>query len=310
MELTVVAKNQVASEVVLIALAAADGSRLPDWTPGAHVDLLLPNGMVRQYSLCGDRWNAHLYQLAVSRKSGGRGGSVYVNDCLKVGDTVVVGGVRNNFNLAPSQRYLFIAGGIGITPIVPMIKQAEMMATDWRLFYTGRSRQSMAFQGELAGCGDRVWVVPRDERNPVSLQSWLGPVDEAAKVYFCGPARLMADVSQLCANWPEHSLRSERFAAAPLPAPARSLPFKVVLASTGVTVTVQPGISVLEAIRRAGLNVLSGCQQGLCGTCDTTVLAGFPDHRDSVLSDHDREAGDCMLICVSRSRSTRLVLDL
>jgi ferredoxin-NADP reductase len=296
---------------VALTLEHPAGRRLPDWTPGAHLDLVLPGGLTRQYSLCGDRWDAFSYRVAVLREPDSRGGSAYVHGELAEGDLVAIGGPRNNFALAPSERYLFVAGGIGITPLLPMIHQAELLGADWRLLYGGRTRRSMAFTGELARHGDRVTLAPQDEHGLLDLERWLpeqpGP---DLKVYCCGPAGLLEAVERRCAGWPAGRLRTERFAAADLGAPARNEPFEVELRRSGVSVTVTPGQSVLEAINRAGIGVLSSCRQGLCGTCETGVLEGEPDHRDALLDDAERAAADCMIVCVSRARSDRLVLDL
>ncbi|MEV5828927.1 PDR/VanB family oxidoreductase [Spirillospora sp. NPDC052242] len=307
-ELRVVAKTAAADGVVALTLARADGGRLPDWAPGAHIDLVLPNGVTRQYSLCGDRWDAHAYRIGVLREPDGRGGSAFVHDELAVGDRVAIGGPRNNFRLVPADRYLFVAGGIGITPLLPMARTAELLGIRWRLLYGGRTRASMAFVDELERFGDRVEVVPQDERGPLDLDGRLGGCDPATKVYCCGPAGLLAAVEE---RWtgPRGSLRTERFAARD-GGPARDEPFEVRLERSGVTVTVPPGRSVLDAIGGAAAGVLSSCRQGLCGTCGTTVLDGEPDHRDSILDDDERAAGDCMFPCVSRSRTERLVLDL
>ncbi|MFD0476733.1 PDR/VanB family oxidoreductase [Nonomuraea thailandensis] len=263
--------------------------------------------MTRQYSLCGDRWDPHAYRIGVLREPDGRGGSAYVHDELAVGDTVAIGGPRNNFPLAPSERYLFVAGGIGITPLLPMIYQAELLGADWRLLYGGRTRASMAFMGELARYGSRVEVVPQDERGLLDLPAELPP---DTKVYCCGPAGLLDAMERHAAGWPAGTLRTERFVAKDLGVPARAEPFEVELRRTGTTVTVTSGRSVLQAINDAGVNVLSSCRQGLCGTCETTVLAGEVDHRDALLDDAERAVGDCMFVCVSRARSDRLVLDL
>ncbi len=308
--LRVTAKDVVADGVVVLTLARPDGARLPDWTPGAHVDLVLPGGVTRQYSLCGDRFDAFRYRVGVLREPEGRGGSAYVHDTLAVGDAVPVGGPRNNFPLVPSQRYLFLAGGIGITPLLPMVHQADLLGADWTLVYGGRRRASMAFLGELAGYGDRVHVVPQDEQGLLDLPRWLGAVREGVRVYCCGPAPLLDAVETACAHWPPHTLRTERFTPKELPAPVRDEPFAVELARTGTTVTVTRDRTVLEAVRSVGVDVLSSCRQGTCGTCETDVLAGVPEHRDSILGDAEREAGDCMFPCVSRSLGDRLVLDL
>ncbi|MGY0064278.1 PDR/VanB family oxidoreductase [Streptomyces sp. LZ34] len=309
--LTVTAKERAAEGVVSLTLEHPDGARLPDWTPGSHIDLVLPDGATRQYSLCGDRWDAHTYRIAVLREPGGRGGSASVHDRLSPGDRVGVGGPRNHFPLVPSEKYLFIAGGIGITPLLPMVRQAELLGVDWQLLYGGRTRASMAFREELtAAYGDRVHIVPQDELGLLDLAAWLDTPRPDTKVYCCGPAPLLTAVGAACAAWPPYALRVERFTAAAQTAPVREAPFEVELRRTGRTVAVTPDISVLEAVRRAGAEVLSSCEQGTCGTCLTPVLEGQPDHRDSVLTDHERAANDCMFLCVSRSCGDRLVLDL
>nr|WP_229828750.1 PDR/VanB family oxidoreductase [Streptomyces massasporeus] len=309
--LTVAAKDPVAEGVVSLTLAHPDGARLPDWTPGSHIDLVLPDGTTRQYSLCGDRWDAHTYRIAVLREPSGRGGSAYVHDRLSPGDRVGVGGPRNHFPLVPSEKYLFIAGGIGITPLLPMVRQAELLGTEWQLLYGGRTRASMAFREELtAAYGERVHVVPQDELGLLDLAAWLGTPRADTKVYCCGPAPLVAAVERVCTPWPPYALRVERFTATAQAAPVREAPFEVELRRTGRTVTVTPDVSVLDAVRSAGADVLSSCEQGSCGTCMTPVLEGQPDHRDAVLADHERAANDCMLLCVSRSCGDRLILDL
>ena len=309
-ELAVVGKEVVADGVVTVVLARPDGGRLPDWAPGAHIDVTLATGATRQYSLCGDRWDAHTYRIGVLREPAGRGGSAYVHDELAVGDVVAFGGPRNNFALVPSPRYLFVAGGIGITPLLPMVRQADLLGADWRLLYGGRTRTSMAFLDELAPYGDRVQVVPQDEFGLLDLPAFLGGPRPGVAIYSCGPAPLLAAMETACAGWPPNTLRTERFVGEELGGPVRTAPFEVELARTGGTVTVTPDKTVLEAVSAAGVDVLSSCRQGICGTCETTVLDGVPDHRDALLDDAERQANDCMFICVSRARSDRLVLDL
>jgi ferredoxin-NADP reductase len=303
-------KTAQSADVLTLTLVHPDGHRLPDWTPGSHIDLVLPNGLTRQYSLCGSRWDSHSYRVGVLREPAGRGGSAFVHDELRPGDVVGVGGPRNNFPLVPAPRYLFIAGGIGITPLLAMVHQADLIGADWRLLYGGRRRGSMAFLDELAGYGDRVRVVPQDECGLLPIAEFLGAPRPDTRVYCCGPAPLLAAVEAACADWPPHALRTERFVADDRGAPAREGPFEVRLARTGTTVTVGPGESVLDAVQATGVEVLSSCRQGVCGTCETGVVDGRPDHRDSLLDDDERAAGDCMYICVSRSCTDRLVLDL
>ena len=308
--LRVTAKQVQSDGVLTLELAALSGGRLRDWTPGSHIDLVLPNGLTRQYSLCGDRFDAFRYRVGVLREPAGRGGSAFVHDELAVGDLVGVGGPRNNFALVPSEQYLFVAGGIGITPLLPMIRQADLLGADWRLLYGGRRRASMAFLDELAGYGDRVQVVPEDEFGLLDLRGFLGEPRDGVRLYCCGPAPLLAAMEATCVDWPPYALRTERFVADERSAPVRNAPFEVELARTGTTLTVTLGETVLDAVGSAGVDVLSSCRQGICGTCETTVLAGEPDHRDTLLDDDERAAGDCMYICVSRSCSDRLVLDL
>jgi ferredoxin-NADP reductase len=308
--LRVTAKEVQADGVLTLELAAPSGGRLRDWTPGSHIDLVLPNGLTRQYSLCGDRFDPFRYRVGVLREPAGRGGSAFVHDELAVGDLVGVGGPRNNFPLVPSEQYLFVAGGIGITPLLPMIDQARRLGADWRLLYGGRRRASMAFRDELGPHGDRVLLRPEDEFGLLDLRGFLGEPRDGVRLYCCGPAPLLAAMEAVAAEWPPHALRTERFVADERAAPVRSTPFEVELARTGVTVTVSTGATVLDAVGAAGVDVLSSCRQGICGTCETTVLAGEPDHRDTLLDDDERAAGDCMYICVSRASSDRLVLDL
>jgi ferredoxin-NADP reductase len=303
-------KTPVAEGVVTLTLTAPDGGRLPDWTPGAHVDLVLDNGLTRQYSLCGDRWDASSYRVGVLLEPTSRGGSSYVHEQLRPGHLVGLGGPRNNFPLVPAESYLFVAGGIGITPILPMVEQAELLGADWQLLYGGRQRSSMAFLDELAGYGDRVQVRPQDECGLLDLAGFLGAPRPGTPVYGCGPGPLLAALEAACTGWPARALHTERFVAAERGAPVRTTAFDVELHRSGRTLTVTPDVSVLEALAAAGVEVLSSCRQGTCGTCETTVLAGQPDHRDSLLDDEERAAGDCMYPCVSRSCSDRLVLDL
>lgn len=310
LELTVTAKERIAREVVALTLTHTGGRRLPDWAPGAHLDLILPNGLTRQYSLCGDRWNPYHYRIGVLRERVGRGGSAYVHDTLEVGDTVSVGGPRNNFRLAPGGPYLFIAGGIGITPILPMITQADRLGCQWKLGYTGRSRTTMAFLDELAAYGEQVSVWANDEDGIADVRTWIDGCSEDTLVYCCGPAGLIEAVRGHCAQRSSGRLRVERFVADAPTTSVRDRPFDVVLSRSGRTVKVEPTQSILDALATAGVSVLSSCRQGVCGTCEIAVLSGQPDHRDSILDDAERASEDCMFVCVSRSRSAQLTLDL
>ena len=307
-DVRVAAKRVEADGVVSLTLHDVGGRALPPWTPGAHVDLILGDAPTRQYSLCGDPADHGEYRVGVLRDPNGRGGSLHVHDRLRTGDVVRIRGPRNNFELAPAPRYLFIAGGIGITPILTMIRSAEAAGAQWRLVYGGRQRASMAFLDELARYGERVTVQPQDEVGLLDLDTLLGEPFDDTLVYCCGPEPLLAAVEERCR--PRRALHVERFSAKPLTAPARTDAFDVVLTRSELTLTVPPDRSILQVVEDAGVGVLSSCAEGTCGTCETSVLAGEPDHRDSVLTEDDRQRGDCMMICVSRSCSPQLVLDL
>ncbi|MDN5916386.1 MAG: cytochrome P450/oxidoreductase [Pseudonocardia sp.] len=307
---TVVAKESAAEGVVTLALRTADGSPLPEWKPGAHADLMLNGAPTRQYSLCGDPADTTTWRLGVLREADGRGTSRHVHDALSVGDTVALCGPRNNFPLACARRYLFVAGGIGITAILPMIAAVDAPGADWHLLYGGRRRASMAFLDELAGYGDRVTVAPQDEVGLLDLDAPLETPREDTLVYCCGPEPLLAAVEQRCAAWPSGTLHVERFSPKPVGEPQRAEAFEVELARSGMTLEVPPESSVLDVVESAGATVLSSCAEGTCGTCETRVLDGAVDHRDSVLDERERSRNDCMMICVSRACSDRLVLDL
>jgi ferredoxin-NADP reductase len=300
----------VAEGVVNLTLRAADHQLLPQWTPGAHIDLVLGGGLTRQYSLCGDPSDQRSWQVAVLREPAGRGGSAHVHDRLGIGAPVRVRGPRNHFPLLDASRYLFIAGGIGITPILPMIAAADAAGTPWQLVYGGRRRTCMAFLDRLAGYGDRVAVWPQDEVGLPDLDALLGRPRAGTMVYCCGPQPLLAAVQQRCAAWPAGALRLERFAPKPVQEGSVDANFEVELRRSGRTFAVAAGTSILQVVEEAGIGILSSCREGTCGTCETGVLAGRPDHRDSVLTAAERSANDVMMICVSRCHGPRLVLDL
>ncbi|MEU0529470.1 PDR/VanB family oxidoreductase [Amycolatopsis tolypomycina] len=300
LELLVEAKENLADGVVALTLRAPGGP-LPHWEPGAHIDLRLPDGVVRQYSLCGDPADSSAYRVAVLREPDGRGGSAYVHDKLAAGDRIEVDGPRNHFALVDAERYLFIAGGIGITPILPMLDRA---GTDWHLVYGGRTRGSMAFTEELARHGDRVTFRPQDEHGLLDLPSLLADVRPGTAVYCCGPEPLLAAVEALGPA----DLHVERFTARADEGPREA--FEVELAGSGRVLPVPADRSILEVVEEAGVSVLSSCREGTCGTCETGVLGGEPDHRDSVLTADERLENEVMMLCVSRACSPRLVLDL
>jgi ferredoxin-NADP reductase len=312
-DLVVHRRHAAANGVVAVELADPQGGDLPAWEPGAHIDLLLDEGLVRQYSLCGDPRDPKIWRVGVLLDPQSRGGSRHVHENLFPGSSVRVRGPRNHFALVDSPRYLFIAGGIGITPIIPMIDSAQQAASDWALIYLGRSRTTMAFADTLADTyGDRVTLWPDDERGRFDLDTALKEPAEQTLVYCCGPEPLLTAVEEQCSHWPEGSLHIERFApkAPAEPAAAALQTFQVVCQRSAVTVEVSGETSILEALEDADVPILSSCLEGICGTCEATVLEGTPDHRDSMLTDAERACGNKILTCVSRSCSEKLVLDL
>ncbi|MFG2502240.1 PDR/VanB family oxidoreductase [Streptomyces sp. NPDC048441] len=311
LDLTLVRKESLAEGVVRLSLTHPVGERLPAWSPGAHIDLMLGPDLVRQYSLCGDPGDAALLQVAVLREPEGRGGSQYVHDTLAEGDTVRVSGPRNHFQLIDSPRYLFIAGGIGITPVLPMIAAADQRGADWWLVYGGRNRATMAFAEQLTKDHPRrVELRPQDETGLLDLDGLLGSPAADTLIYCCGPEPLLNAVEQRSASWPEGTLHTERFAPKARLDDTASNSFEVELSRSGITVTVAPDKSVLQSVEEAGVQVLSSCQEGTCGTCETVVIEGRVDHRDSLLTSAEQACNDTMFICVSRAACPRLVLDL
>lgn len=310
-DLVVARKETVADGVVRLILRDRENRPLPEWEPGAHIDLLLDEKLQRQYSLCGDPADRSTLTVAILREPNGRGGSAHVHDRLTEGDTVRVRGPRNNFALVEAPRYLFVAGGIGITPILPMVAAAERRGAEWRLVYGGRKRASMAFADALVDSyGDRVELRPEDETGLLPLDTLLATPEPETAVYCCGPEPLLTAVEQRCAAWPPGALHVERFTPKEGADAGPKQAFEVELALSGVTLPVPPEKSILEVVEDAGIAVLSSCQEGTCGTCETEVREGVPDHRDSLLTDEERESGETMMICVSRSCGPRLVLEL
>ncbi|OZM74843.1 oxidoreductase [Amycolatopsis antarctica] len=306
LRLVVTAVREEADGVRGLTLSAPDGRVLPRWRPGAHLDLVLPSGRVRQYSLCGDRNRAREYRIAVRRIDRG-GASGEIHQSLRAGDPLVVRGPRNAFPFVAAQRYLFVAGGIGITPILPMVRAAAAAGADWRLVYCGRSRSSLPFLGELAGSDTgRVWVRTDDDYGiPASGAELLEHAPDGATVYCCGPIPMITGLRLDLPASRARSLHFERFSAPPI---SGGRTFEVELARTGRVLTVPADRSALDVVRTAKPDVAYSCRQGFCGTCRTRVLDGEPDHRDHTLTQEQRADG--MLLCVSRADGGRLVLDL
>jgi ferredoxin-NADP reductase len=305
----VVAHDQ---DVIALTLVAPDRGALPRWHPGAHIDVHLPSDRVRQYSLCGDHDTTDAYRIAVRRIPDGGGGSLEMHE-LTIGSTLTTSGPRNAFPLAvpgygsPTRRLRFIAGGIGITPILPMLAQAQRMGVEWSMVYAGRSRDSLPFLDELARFGERVEIRTDDESGVPSAAELLGDCPDGTTVYACGPAPALTAIRAELAGRDDVELHFERFAAAPV---VDGHAFTVSIGSSGATIRVGADETLLSALKKSGVHAPYSCQQGFCGTCRTRVLSGTVEHRDTLLTDPERAAG-MMLVCVSRaSGDQELILDL
>ncbi|WP_456844266.1 PDR/VanB family oxidoreductase [Cellulomonas sp. P5_C6] len=298
------ARTTVADGVVALDLEPVNGRPLPPWTPGSHIDLLLGDGVERQYSLCGDPADRGTYRVAVLREPDGRGGSVAAH-ALAVGDTLRLRGPRNHFAFSPDGPTVFVAGGIGITPVLSMLAAASTAGVDWTLHYAGRSRTTMAFVDRLvADHPGQVQVYAADEGRRLDVSAvTAGP---AGQVFCCGPRRLLEAVE--ASAEPGWAVHTERFEAREFGPPVWSQPFDVELALSGTTLTVPPGRSILEVVEDSGAVVVSSCRAGTCGSCETPVLEGVVEHRDSVIGPGG--SGTTMMICVSRAACPTLVLEL
>ncbi|MFB6959019.1 PDR/VanB family oxidoreductase [Streptomyces sp. NPDC056309] len=300
--LKVAAREDAADGVIALTLVDPAGNPLPAWSPGAHVDVHLTDGTIRQYSLCSAPTDLSHYRVGVLRVPDGRGGSQRVHDELHPGVLLPVSAPRNQFALdEDADEYVLIAGGIGVTPLLPMAARLTALGRPWRMLYAGRSRTTMAFLGELPS-GD-VTLAFEDEGGRPDLAAYLAP-HPTATVYACGPSGLLDAVQELHPG-PVHT---ERFTADQPSGDANT--FTVVLARSGAEVLVPAGQSVLDAVRATGAPVSSSCEMGICGTCETKVVAGTPEHHDNLLTPEEQATGNTMMICVSRSAGARLVLDL
>ena len=295
-----------ATGILSIKFGKPDGSVFPTWLPGSHITLHLPNGMKRQYSLCGDATERNLLQISVLNSPDSRGGSKWIHENVKVGTELKVSGPNNHFELEPANKYFFVAGGIGITPIKSMVESLPANR-NWQLLYLGRSRSTMAFAQELENqFGSKVIVHAEDERRTrADLNSYLGNFD--GQVYTCGPETLLTALTELV---PAERLHFERFSAVDRSSEFVALDYEVELKRSGQKFEVKSNQNLLRQISKHGGSVISSCGEGVCGTCEVRVLAGEPMHLDSVMSDSDKDEIGVMYPCVSRSRSAKLVLDI
>ncbi|MFD2416295.1 PDR/VanB family oxidoreductase [Amycolatopsis pigmentata] len=302
MQLTILDRaEQVADDVLSLVLRSTDGPLAP-WEPGAHIDLVLPNWLHRSYSLCGDPADQECYRVAVRHEPLSRGGSEYVHLFLRPGRKLEISLPRNNFRFVPAPGYLFVAGGIGITPILPMLRAAVEAQADVTLVYVGKTASSMPFADELRSAyGDRVRIVATDEQARPDFAALAADLDPGTLIYCCGPASMLAAAE---AAFPTARLHTERFRPTKKSfGPDTS--FEVTCVRSGQTIHVPEDESLLDALNHSGHRVPSGCREGVCGSCELTVLDGEPEHRDDIGAQTGR-----MFACVSRARSPRLVVDL
>lgn len=312
--LRVEGREDCAEGVAAFELVAADGGLLPAFTAGSHIDLHLPDGLIRQYSLRNDPAERHRYCIGVLRETAGRGGSAYVHDRLKSGDIVQTSLPRNAFALDEDAPFsLLLAGGIGITPILSMAHRLSSIGRDFAFHYGARSTSRMAFRDEMlaSAFADRVRFHlddgPAEQR--LDLAALLSKRPPNAHLYACGPTGFLdAVVAAAKKDWPSEAVHREYFANAVLVPAGGDRPFRVTLASDGRSFEVAPGRRIVEVLGEHGVDIQVSCEQGICGTCVTRVVSGTPDHRDLVLTDKERV--DRMTPCCSRSLTDELVLDL
>lgn len=305
-------RDLIASNVVALELRALDDAMLPAFTAGAHVDLHLPNGLVRQYSLCGDPEDRGCYRLGILLAAESRGGSLSAHRDLAVGSQVVIGPPRNLFELTPEgTEVVLVGGGIGITPLLAMAHSLRRAGRVFTLHACARTADRLAFRSEIAAFGDAAQVHLDDgrEEKPFDFERDVGSWRPGRVLYTCGPDGFMAMVREQAgaAGWPAEAVRQESFSAAAIEPGER---FTVEARRSGVTVEVGETTSIAEALAAAGVAVELSCEQGVCGTCLTPIVEGVPDHRDLYLTDDEKARNDCLTICCSRAKSARLVLDI
>ena len=310
----VVARSEAAAEgIQLFELRHPEGGALPEFTPGAHLSVRVPTGAMRNYSIASDPAEAERYVIAVKREAAGRGGSTSLVEGVREGDRLLVSRPRNLFELSgQAASYIFVAGGIGITPIMSMIHAVQAAGgKPFKLYYLTRSRAHTAFLADLADPALRGKVVIHHDEGDAARAFDLWPVFETpskAHIYCCGPRALMDAVRDMTGHWPVSQVHFEDFGSDLVRTRADDVAFSVRLARSGAALTVPVGTTIMEVLRRHGLAVPSSCESGTCGTCRTRLLGGEADHRDLVLS--PAEQAREIMVCVSRAKSAELVLDL
>jgi ferredoxin-NADP reductase len=306
----VVSRRSLAERIDEFVLSPAGGESLPAWSAGSHIDLQTPAGPVRQYSLCSSPDDVRTYRIAVEHRTDSRGGSASAHHDLAVGTEAWISPPRNHFVLARALAYVFVAGGIGITPILSLVDQAERAGRPWQLLYIGRARTEMAFVDELvARHPERVTVHESRRAGRLNLGEELTGLARGTAVYACGPPTMLDAVTDACLPQPAVDSFTERFTASVVSG-APNTAFEVSLAFSGLTAVVPADRTILDVLDARGVVAPSSCREGMCGTCETGVVSGEVDHRDAILSPEERSENESMMICVSRCTSGRLVLEL
>ena len=295
--------------VLSLHLASLDGAPLPAFEPGAHIDVKLPDGTLRQYSLCGDPNDLSHYRLGIRAVSGGQS-SGFVHKRLRPGDVVTVSTPRNNFPLVAAKHYIFVAGGIGVTPFIPMMRAVSAKKGSFTLLYCNKRNEDAPFLAEIAKLGGELSLHASEAGTRLDVAQRFATIEKDAVIYCCGPEKLMLAVEEATSGWPEDSVHFEWFAPRSRPECEVSDSFEVICQASGKTLTVPAEKSILEVLGENGIEVPRSCEQGICGTCEVRVVSGEVDHRDSILSSAERVANQTMMICVSRCRGARLVLDV
>lgn len=314
MEVTVAAREPAAEGVVSFELRRGDHGPLPAFGAGAHIDVELPNGMVRQYSLCNDPADCERYQIGVLLEAAGRGGSRSAHEQLMRGSTVRISAPRNHFALVPARHSVLIAGGIGVTPILSMAEHLARADASFELHYCSRSPARTAFVPRLRAAAYAAQVHfhfdDGDAAQRFDARAALAQPTDTTHLYVCGPKGFMDHVilTARALGWSEGNIHFEYFAGASVDTSA-DRGFEVQMAGSGQVVTVAPGQSVVQALAAHGIDVPVSCEQGVCGTCVMRVVRGEPEHRDMYFSAAERATNDCFTPCCSRSKSARLVID-
>jgi vanillate O-demethylase ferredoxin subunit len=316
LQVRVVARSMETANIVSLELVRVDSQPLPAFTAGAHIDVHLRAGLIRQYSLCNAPHETSRYQIGVLRDPASRGGSLAVHDEVQVGDVLQISAPKNHFPLVPARHSLLLAGGIGVTPILCMAEQLAASGASFAMHYCARAPEQAAFRQRIAQSAFAAQVQYHydngEQQQKLQLTQMLASAAAETHIYVCGPGGFIEHVVNTAreCGWPEAQVHLEYFAAAPVVEVDGDCAFTVRLASSGQTLTIPAGSTVIHILRDHGIEIPVSCEQGVCGTCLTRVLEGEPDHRDLYLTDEERAANDQFLPCCSRAKSALLVLDV